>query len=564
MGEPLRTAHQGRYTSELKLGLACAAVCFAGCDPTAHITEHSVYGPSQISRSSRGVVVSGAPLATDVGRGILEAGGNAVDAAVATAFALAVVEPSMSGLGGRTQILIRTGDNEFVGIDGTTEVPAGAPADDPDGEADSYGYGTVGIPGTVAALVSAATAYGTIPLADLIAPAFELAEKGFPLPAEEALRFASAAEELDESAGARLYFLSGGAGAPPAGENFAQPDLARVLLAIADDGPDVFYHGWIAESIAVDMARNGGFLSQADLAAYTARSSQISRGSYRGYELIGTYLPASGATTIEALHILEHFDLAARVGAAEWAALVVQALLLSFEDRVADLGPPDEHLRTVVSKEWAARRASDVWDPAFPPPDTGLGSIDTLMESEPAHTTHLSVADSDGMLVALTQSLGPSMGSKVATPGLGFLYAATMGYLGELAPGDRPFSSQSPLIVMRENEPAFVLGAAGARRIISAIVSVLSRVIDQEMSLERAMAQPRLHPTEGVVVLEMHDAISWPVSVVNDLREFGFSVDPRATTSYFARIHGIAWDATSGEFVGVADPRWVGTAGVPW
>jgi len=509
------------------------------------------------------MVVSGAPLATDVGRSILEAGGNAVDAAVATAFALAVVEPSMSGLGGRTQILIRTPGNQFIGIDGTTEVPVGAPAEDPEGDAGSFGYTAIGIPGTVAALTSAATSYGTQSLADLIAPALRLAENGFSLPTEEAARFASAAEELSESVGGRMYFLAGAAGAPVAGEDFVQRDLARVLQAISDEGAEVFYRGWIAESIAVDMARNGGFLQLTDLAEYAARPSQIVRGNYRGYELIGTYLPASGATTIEALHILEQFDLTDRAGSSDWAALICQALLLSFEDRVADLGPPESHARTIVSKEWAAARAAEVLDPARSVADAVPRSPADVLDSEPAHTTHLSVADSEGMLVALTQSLGPSMGSKVATPGLGFLYAATMGYLGELAPGDRPFSSQSPLIVLREDEPAFVLGAAGARRIVSAIVSVLSRVVDQGMTLEQAMAQPRLHPTEGVITLEMDDATSWPVSVVNDLRQLGFTASPRSDGSYFARIHGIAWDQHTGAYVGVADHRWVGTAGVP-
>jgi gamma-glutamyltranspeptidase/glutathione hydrolase len=538
----------------------CAAVGFAACDPASYGTEHPDYGPSQISRSALGMVVSGAPLATDAGRRILESGGNAVDAAVATAFALAVVEPSMSGLGGRTQILIRTGDNDFVGIDGTTEVPAGAPVADPEGEANAYGYETVGIPGTVAALAAAATSYGTKPLAELILPALELAEGGFPLPAEQARRFASAADELSESVGARMYFLAGGFGAPTAGEQFIQHDLAVVLRAISDEGPDVFYRGWIAESIAVDMRRNGGFVAQPDLAAYVARPSPIVFGNYRGYDLMGTYLPASGATTIEALHILEQFDLAGRAGSSEWLALIGQALLLSFEDRVADLGPPEIHAQTIVSKQWAALRAAAVRDPAIAQAGAVLGPPVPVAETESPYTTHLSVADSDGMLVALTQSLGPTMGSKVATPGLGFLYAATMGYLGELAPGDRPFSSQSPFIVMRGDEPAFVLGASGARRIISAIVSVLSRVMDQEMSLAEAMAQPRLHPTGGVFAVEMHDAISWSASAVDDLRRFGFMPDPRSTVSFFARIHGIAWDAAAGEYIGVADPRWVGTA----
>jgi gamma-glutamyltranspeptidase/glutathione hydrolase len=508
------------------------------------------------------MVVSGAPLATDVGRRTLESGGNAVDAAVATAFALAVVEPSMSGLGGRTQILIRTGDGEFAGIDGTTQVPAGAPIRDSISD-DSYGYGTIGIPGSVAALAEAAATYGTRPLGDLIAPALDLAESGFALPAEEAERFASAADELSESAGARRYFLADGSGAPAAGDRFVQHDLAGVLRAISDQGPEVFYHGWIAESIAVDMERNGGFVRRSDLAAYLAQTSLIVNGTYRGHDLTGTYLPASGATTIEALHILEHFELDGRTGSAEWIALLAQALLLSFEDRVADLGTPSEHARIITSKQWAATRAAAMRDPAVVTGGAGIGLPRLAARAEAPHTTHLSVADADGMLVALTQSLGPSMGSKVATPGLGFLYAATMGYLSVLAPGERPFSSQSPLIVSWNGEPVLVLGAAGGRRIVSAIVSVLSRVVDQRMSLAEAMAEARLHPTEGMVVLEMRDAISWSAAAVDTLRSFGLAPDARSTAAYFARIHGIAWDLETEQYVGVADPRWVGAAAGP-
>jgi gamma-glutamyltranspeptidase/glutathione hydrolase len=457
-------------------------------------------------------------------------------------------------------MLIRTPGGDFVGIDGTTEVPANAPATNPEADEDAYGYGTIGIPGTVAALAEAARSYGSLPLADLVAPAIQLAEEGFVISADEAGRIAGVAGELRESAGARSHFLRPGGSPYQVGDRLAQPDLARVLRAIAQGGAPVFYRGWIAESIAVDMERNGGLVTRGDLATYRAESSLVGRGNYRGYDLVGTYLPASGATTIEALHILEQFDLTGRAGSAEWLALVAQALLLSFEDRVADLGPPEQHARKIVSAEWAASRAAQIRDPQAVVEGSLLDGAAPLAAWEPPFTTHLSTADTAGCLVALTQSLGPTMGSKVATSGLGFVYAATMGYLGELEPGQRPFSSQSPLLVIGENRPVYVLGAAGARRIISAIVAVVSRIVDQGLPLADAMAEPRFHPTPETVYLEMRDQTSWSTAAVGDLRSFGVKPEARASASYFARIHAIEYDPATGEFLGVADPRWNGSA----
>jgi gamma-glutamyltranspeptidase/glutathione hydrolase len=535
----------------------------AGCGSDRAV-EHPAYAAGQVVRSGEGVVVSGSPLATAVGVEILERGGNAVDAAVATAFALGVVEPTMSGIGGRTQMLIRTAAGDFLGIDGTTEVPATVPPI-PLADEDAYGYGTIGIPGTVAALAAAHGSHGALSWAQVVAPAIALADTGFALPAEEAERIAALAGRLREFEGSARHFLKPDATPYSAGERFAQPTLARVLRAIGSDGPDVFYRGWIADSIAADMARLGGLVTQQDLERYAAQRSTVVRGSYRRFELVGTYLPASGATTIEALHILEQFDLDDRAGSAEWLALVAQALLLSFTDRTADLGTPDEHARTLVSKDWAAQRAAAVTDPgAVRVPavaDLAVGTTAAWRESD--HTTHLSVADGKGGFVALTQSLGPTLGSKVASANLGFLYAATMGYLGALAPGDRPFSSQSPLMILDEGSPVFVLGAAGGRRIISAVVAVVSRLIDQRLPLADAMAAPRLHPTTDTIYVEVRDGTAWTETDIADLRSFGFGVAPRSSASYFARLHAVAFEPGRTRYTGVADSRWNGGAGAP-
>jgi gamma-glutamyltranspeptidase/glutathione hydrolase len=535
--------------------LLLASVALLGCEPQA--PEHPAYRPDQLARSPHGMVVSGSPLATDVGVQVLESGGNAVDAAVATAFALSVVEPSMSGLGGRTQILLRTAAGAYAGIDGTTEVPAGAPAE-PAEEEDLYGYATIGIPGTVAALAVAHAAHGTRPWAELIAPAIVLAEEGFDLPTRAAERIAGVADQLGEFEGSAHYFLKPDGSPYGGGERLVQLELARTLRAIAEGGADAFYQGWIADSIVADMERGGGFVRRDDLAHYEARRSLVVRGSYRGYELVGTYLPASGATTIEALQILEHFNLTDRAGTPEWLALTAQALLLSFEDRTEDLGTVVEQAHTLVSKEWAATRAEQVEDPRAA--QSVAMSPGALGAAEAAHTTHLSVADGEGGLVALTQSLGPTMGSKVAAGGLGFVYAATMGYLGTLPPGTRPWSSQSPLIVLKDGEPAYVLGAAGARRIISAIVEVVSRVVDEELGLADAMALPRFHPTPAVVYMEGRRAATWSAADMAELASFGFTPEARASAPYFARIHGIEFDELANAYIGVADPRGNGSA----
>jgi gamma-glutamyltranspeptidase / glutathione hydrolase len=517
-------------------------------------------GPTHVSRSARGMVVSGKPLATRAGVEMLELGGNAVDAAVATAFALTVVEPSMSSLGGRTQMLIRTPAGEFVGIDGTTQVAAGYdPARGPDG---TSGYGTIAIPGTVAALAAAVQAHGSLSLAQVLAPAIRLAAEGFSLTPLEASRLAASAELLAESPGARAAFLRADGSPYGPGERLVQPELARTLRAIATEGPQTFYTGEIGRRMTADFAANGGFVTARDLADYAAVPAQVVRGSYRGHDLVGTYLPASGATTIQIMQMLETFDLPAMAGSAEWIALLAQAIRIGFTDRAAELGTPEEKARTLTSKEWAAERARQIRRPgaeslAF------AGAETWYPHTEAPHTTHLSVADARGGIVALTQSIGPSYGSHVATEGLGFLYASTQGYLGS-EPGGRPSSSQSPLIVLRDGQPVYVLGAAGAARIISAIVAVLSRAIDEGLPFEEAMFAPRIHPvTHSEVHLEHRPGARWPESVHIDLRSFGMTNEVRLDPSYFGRVHGIAYDVATGEFVGVADPRRDGSAEGP-
>jgi gamma-glutamyltranspeptidase/glutathione hydrolase len=513
-----------------------------------------------IVRSARGMVVSGSPMASAVGARILEQGGNAVDAAVATAFALSVVEPTMSGIGGRTQLLIRTQRGEYFGIDGGTAVPTAYPPGTVPANDEAYGYQTIGVPGTVHALATALARHGTMPLARVLAPAIVLARAGFILTAAEAARIAGDSARLTQSEGARRYFLKTDGSTYRAGERLIQTDLARTLETIANAGARAFYTGALAREMVDHLRAHGNWMQLSDLERYAADESLIVRGNYRGYELIGTYLPASGVTTIETLHILENFDLASIAGTTRWAALLHQALLLAFDDRVANLGTPEQKAATLVSKAHARARASSIRIPTRSPP---APAAPRFRVREGANTTHLSVADARGGVVALTQSLGPNMGARVAAPGLGFLFAATMGYLGDVKPGDRPFSSQSPLIVTQNGELRFALGGAGARRIIPAIVAVLSRTIDEKLPFAQAMAAPRLHALPERIDMENRSAARWTEAQAAELRSFGFTVRLRDDAPYFARIHAIHFDPATRQFVGVADPRWQGAAAAP-
>ena len=504
--------------------------------------------------SAAGMVVTGSPYATEAGVRMLEAGGNAIDAAVAAAFGLAVAEPTQSGLGGRTQMIVRLADGTVHGIDGTTEVPAVYDASTaPQGE---HGYGAVGIPGTVAALAKALADHGTLPWAQVVTPALGFARDGILIPAGEALRLAGVAGELDPASEVARVFYGPGVTPLEPGALLVQEDLAGVLQMLADDGPDAFYRGDIARRIAEDMSANGGFVTAADLDAYRAVDSEVGEGGFGGYRVHGSYLPASGVTVIQILKILDRLPLEPS-DTGRWSATLVEALLAGFEDReLAEASmDPAAAVAWLTSDTLAERRAAYVAQRlegldgvavASVAPVPALASDDG---TEPAFTTHISVADTFGNVVALTQSLGPTLGSRVMTPGLGFVYASTLGgYLTGGGPGYRPWSSQAPLVVERDGTPVLVIGGAGSRRILSALVATLTRVLAHGEALEAALAGPRLHPTgDRVDVQEGWDA-------AGALEGLGYEVTLREP-SYFARLNAVEI-LSPRSYRGVGEPRW--------
>ena len=417
----------------MKTSIFLTIFLVVSCTQLAHQTDDIRQGQQQkVVRSKNGVVTTAHPLATNAGIEILESGGNAMDAAVAAAFTLSVVEPSMSGIGGRAQILIYTMDKETHGIDATTQAPAYYEFDDTAGV--EYGYQTIAVPGVVKGLTDGLKDFGSLTLEQVMEPAIGYAQNGFALLPGEAYRQESVKDMLNEFAGTRQYYMNEDSTAKHAGQWIIQSDLARVLKSISEKGPDVFYKGWIAQSMVADIRENGGFLTLKSLSDYKAERSHIVDGSYRSYGLKALWLPAYGAITIEALQILEALPVNLNENRA-WARAVYHAIKSAYLDKKEQKTLDDAERFT--SKSWAKKRAAGT---PFMNGSVNDASSKVIKDSIPrvqkdsdGHTSHLTIVDKNGMIVSLTQTIGPTMGSKVATPGLGFLYAQTMGgYLGKV------------------------------------------------------------------------------------------------------------------------------------
>lgn len=519
----------------------------------------------QTSRSHDGAVSTAHPLATEAGVRMLEMGGNAADAAVAAAFAIAVVEPTMNSIGGRNQILIRMPDGTIRGIDGTTQAPL---TYDPDTAPQAaYGYAVVGIPGAAAGLLRLHGELGSLPLATVMAPAIDFAEHGYRLLPGEARREAANAERSAEfPATAAIYLDTDGTPRDP-GEMLVQKDYANTLRRIAAGGHDAFYKGDIAAQIAADMAAHGGAVTRESLAQYEAVDSRVVRGSYRGYDIVSLDVPSGGVITVQALQVMEHFD-PASMTEAQWAAVKGQALGMASRE-LRGMGT-DTAAARATSKAWAASLVSQIKAPAGTSDAGSAGAsaaslpVLPVQPDDRGHTTHLTTADGNGMFIALTQTLGPNMGSSVVTEGLGFLYASTLGgYLGHVEPGERARSNISPTIVLKDGEPVLVLGAAGGGRIPPGIVQVISRIIDDGMTLAEALAAPRVYMRGGVMEAETTPGSGWTEAEVNEMRALGLDVQENPGTGSFSRVHAIQYDAATNTWIGGADPDWEGSAQAP-
>ncbi len=467
----------------------------------------------RLVRAEHGLVVSVSQMASETGRDILARGGTAVDAAVATALVLAVTYPEAGNVGGGGFMLVYPGDGQPVEcIDYRETAPRRATADMFVDEANRLGHKVVGVPGTVRGLALAHQKFGKLPWKELVAPAARLAGDGFALDAAVAKLIESVlAEEGNFAELARVF------GKPDhtpwqAGDRFVQPELAETLHLLADEGPDVFYRGRIAEQIVAEMQAGGGLITAEDLAGYEAKFRPAVHGTFRGYDVYGPPLPSSGGIVlVEMLNMLETFDLA-HLGRHSPAAahLTIETMRRAYRDRAAYLGDSDfvatpDHL---TEKAYARKLAATI-DPAHATASADLAGEVPLAEDSP-HTTHFSVIDRTGMAVANTYTLEYEFGSHVVVRGAGFLLNNEMsdfnwrpgvtdrkGAIGTppnvIAPGKRMLSSQSPTIVARDGRAVLVTGSPGGRTIINTVLSVVLGVLEYGMPLDEAVAAPRMH-----------------------------------------------------------------------
>ena len=474
----------------------------------------------EVAQGKGGVVATRSPLASDVGVDILAAGGNAIDAAVATGFALAVTYPSAGNLGGGGFMVIRLADGRVVANDHRETAPFAAGRDmylDENGEVveglSTASHLAVGVPGTVAGLLEVLARHGTLSRQEVIAPALRLAEQGFALPEDIARQFERLQQAFAPYPASVAQFAKPDGSAYAAGERFRQPDLAATLRRISESGRDGFYAGRTADLIAAEMQRGDGLVSKRDLAGYRPVWRQPVRGSYRGYEILSMPPPSSGGLlVVQMLNMLEDYDLASLgFGNPATVHLMVEAERRAYADRAEHLGDPDFHevpAAMLIDKKYARQRFAD-FDPRKASLSEAIGA-GLAWPEESTETTHVSVMDAAGNAVAYTTTLNLSYGSKIVVPGAGFLLnnemddfsskpgvANAFGLLGgdanAIEPGKRMLSSMTPTIVMREGEPYLVTGSPGGSTIITTVLQVLVNVLDHGMDLADAVAAPRFH-----------------------------------------------------------------------
>lgn len=510
-----------RFVSASLAALAIAAAPIASGDALAQkkqLLEYpSIHSPVV---GEKGMVVSQNTIATKVGADILRQGGNAVDAAVATAFALAVTLPRAGNIGGDGFMMVHLAKtNETIFIDYRGVAPKAAKLEtfvDADGkEVDdvaSRGYRAPTVPGTVAGLFLAHQKYGRLPWKALVEPAYRLAADGVVLSPDEAFVFSWGKQRLSESEAGKQAFYKPGGALYRAGETLKQPDLAWSLRQIADKGADAFYRGEIAQRFAADMKAHGGLITLEDLASYKAVIRQPLVGSYRGLTVM-TSPPASagGATLLEMLNILETFDLrASGLGSAKTLHLQAEAMKMAYADRARYLGDTDfvkVPLGGFASKAYGAERAKLINpDKATPAKELGVGDPWAF---ESHNTTHFSVADAEGNAVSNTYTLGADFGSGVMVAGAGFVLNNQMNnYAHEAAwrsrkagkplppnalePGKRVLSTMMPTMIFKDGKPWLITGTPGGATIIDTVLQIIVNIVDFKLNVAEATHQPRI------------------------------------------------------------------------
>jgi gamma-glutamyltranspeptidase/glutathione hydrolase len=522
--------------------------------------------------AQHGLVVAVSPPGADTGAAILRQGGNAVDAAVATAFAMAVTYPAAGNIGGGGFMLIypSPGKGEPVVIDYRETAPAAATRTMFRHSDSLYSHKAVGIPGTVRGLALAHQRFGRLSWKEVVLPAVRLAEDGFCVdePLARSLNWATGnSAEFPELR--RVLGKHGGDTTWRAGDRLVQPDLGRTLRLIAEHGPDAFYAGPIAELIADEMRHGHGYITRSDLTAYQAKVRKPIHGTYRGYDVYAPPPPSSGGIClVEMLNVLENFELRKQ---GRWSPqtlhLMIETMRRAYCDRARYLGDQDfvSIPEFLTSKDYARKLARSI-DPGRATRSEDLAR-NVGLAAEGDNTTHFSVIDSDGMAVSNTYTLERSYGSRIVVPGAGFILNNEMmdfnwfpgettrsGQIGtppnQIAPRKRMLSSQTPTVVARDGKPILITGSPGSRTIINTVLCIVVNVIDFDMDVRAAVDAPRLHHPwfpdcasfEGVY--EYRDSVT-------ALEKLGHTV----SVTRQGDAHSIALDRRTGRYVGAEDHR---------
>ena len=509
------------------------------------------------------MVTSLEPLASMAGMRVLQQGGNAFDAAIATAVAVTVVDPRMSSIGGNgfaTIYVAKTHEVRALNFYGSA--PQHATVNVYKGKDYSHGYLSVPVPSCLKGYEALHKAYGRLPWAQVLQPAIELAENGFVLPLELGDFIHVYQEEFAKFSSTARVFLPNGRALKP-GDIFRQPDLARTLKGVAEHGIDYFYRGEVATRIAKFFQENGGVLTADDLSNYQPKWLAPINTTYRGYTVYTQPPSSSAVAVLEQLNMLEGYDLKTLGhNSPEYLHLLGEVIRLAVADRNRYVGDPEfvkVPIGKLVSKEYAAERRKLIHlDSTMP-----VATAGDFGQPEESHTTHLNVVDGEGNMVALTQTLGDFFGSRVVAADTGVLLSDEMRHLhldpsdpSRLEPGKRSRSNESPIIILKDGKPYMAIGTPGSDGIWQHLVQVIANVIDFGMDIQTAITVPRMR-TSGVEAgtaikptFVMEDRI--PAATMDALRAKGYEIRP---ISRSGAVNGIIIDPSTGFRLGGADPR---------
>ena len=565
------------------------------------MTTRSIWRPdNEEVVADHGAVATAHPIAAQVGVEVLQQGGNAVDAAIATGFCLNVIEPWNSCIAGHGQMIVHmTATGKTVALDYGHRAPRAATADmfqvvgqvetgngiyEVEGRANSVGHLAVGVPGVTAGMCRAHELFGSLPLEQLLEPAVHYAREGFEADSTTCLMIAQTMRELVEYGEAGRVFLPGGY-PPRPGERVVQRDLAETLQRIGREGKDTLYEGEIAHAVDEEMRRHGGVLRAEDLAAYEAQVLEPVRTSYRGYQLFGSPVPAGTITQLQTLNILESFELGAMAhNSPEYLHLFIEAARHAFADRYRFLGDPDfgpvpldgmlsegyageiassiDRDRAALENErelqpWVAlheksekseKTVHDPWryDPQPGPERSAAASPPSVGDC----TTHFSVIDKDRNMVSCTQTAVAGFGSRVMVPGTGLLLTNGMvvfnpmpGTPNSIAGFKRGLNNMGPVLVLRDGKPFLSVGAPGGRRIMSRLVQVLANVIDFGQGMQEAITSPTVDAAERETLVDYR----FDPATVEALGRMGHNVQVEPATGYgFSRPRGVLIDPNTG------------------